>query len=212
MSITITPPPITKPLDMEGKRIYNLGAPVDDNDAARKIDVAGAGVSVLTLTDTTEYSTTSTTDVTVKTFTLSSLPANAIPIMMTCQCEGRTTAGGYMFTVSIVVSDGSFLGARNCCIGSWRDNKTTYTTSPVAQILPVHATPGNFSAGYWCGAYTTDQPYLAITPSLMGNPLQIARGIFAMLTNNAYVYIFLRADSGTAYVRNITLKIYYLTR
>jgi hypothetical protein len=38
MSITITPPPITKPLDMEGKRIYNLGAPVADNDAARKID------------------------------------------------------------------------------------------------------------------------------------------------------------------------------
>jgi hypothetical protein len=47
MSITITPPPITKPLDMEGKRIYNLGAPVADNDAARKVDIAMTEYAVL---------------------------------------------------------------------------------------------------------------------------------------------------------------------
>jgi hypothetical protein len=47
MTVSITPPPITKPLDMEGKRIYNLGAPVDDNDAARKVDVAGGAVGIV---------------------------------------------------------------------------------------------------------------------------------------------------------------------
>jgi len=63
-TIYITPTQI----DMGGGRIVNLGAPVNDNDAVRKIDLQGVVGKVLLAFDDTELSTTSTSYTSLKNF------------------------------------------------------------------------------------------------------------------------------------------------